>query len=152
MEATEGTPLAQQNMVEGTPVIRTTPPIKTESLVKEIAINRPTPFTGDRTRVRGFIQECLGYLQLNKHVYTSDEAKVAFILSFLTEKEALKWKETYLASIWDDNEGFKYPTLKEFLDIFSIYFRPINQTQTANNRLISLRQGKRTVEEYLAEF
>ena len=35
---------------------------------------------------------------------------------------------------------------------FSVYFRPINQTQTANNQLISLRQGKRTVEEYLAEF
>ena len=61
MEVTEGTPLTQ-NMVEETPVIRTTPSIKTESLVKEITINKPTPFTGDRTRVRGFIQECLGYL------------------------------------------------------------------------------------------
>ena len=67
-------------------------------------------------------------------------------------KEALKWKETYLASLWDDNEGFKYPTFKEFLEIFSFYFRPIDQTQPANNRLISLRQGKRTVEEYLANF
>ena len=38
MEATEGTPLTQ-NMVEENPVIRTTPPIKTESLVKEITIN-----------------------------------------------------------------------------------------------------------------
>ena len=46
MEVTEGTPLTQ-NMVEETPVIRTTPPIKTESLVKEITINKSTPFTGD---------------------------------------------------------------------------------------------------------
>ena len=60
-----------------------TPWIKTESLVKEIMINKPTLFTGNRTRVRGFLQECLGYLQLNRHVYTSDEAKIAFILSFL---------------------------------------------------------------------
>ena len=28
-----------------------TPQIKTESLVKEITINKPTPFTGDQTRV-----------------------------------------------------------------------------------------------------
>ena len=48
MEVTEGTPLTQ-NMVEETPVIRTTPPIKTESLVKEITINKPPPFTGDQT-------------------------------------------------------------------------------------------------------
>ena len=128
-----------------------TPQIKTESLVKEITINKPTPFTGDRTRVWGFIQVCLGYLQLNRHVYTSDEAKIAFILFFLTDKEALKWKKTYLASLWEDNKGFKYLHSKNSLK-FSVYFRPINQTQTANNWLISLRQGKQTVEEYLAEF
>ena len=86
-----------ETITEGTPQIQTiveetTPPIKTESLVKEKTINKPTPFTGDRTRVRGFVQECLGCLQLNKHIYTSDEAKIAFILSFLTEKEALKWR------------------------------------------------------------
>ena len=75
----------------------------------------------------------------------------SFFPSSLTRKPS-KWKETYLASLWDDNEGFKYPTFKEFLKIFSVYFRPINQTQTANNRLILLRQGKRTIEEYLAEF
>ena len=57
-----------------------------------------------------------------------------------------------LATIWDDHEGFKYPTFKDFLKIFTLYFKPINQLQTANNQLISLRQGKRTVEEYLAEF
>jgi len=143
--ASETTPVTE-------PMTEETPQIKTESLTKEITINKPSAFTGDRTRVRGFVQECLGYLQLNKHIYTSDEAKVAFILSFLTDKEALKWKETYLATLWDDNAGFKYPTFKEFLEVFTLYFKPINQTQTANNQLISLKQGKRSVEEYLAEF
>lgn len=143
-------------IMETTPTIETmteeTSPIQMKFPTKEITINKPTPFTGDWTKVWGFVQECLGYLQLNKHVYTADEAKVAFILSFLTDKEALKWKETYLATIWDDDEGFKYPTFKEFLELFTLYFKPINQTQTANNQLISLKQGKRTVEEYLAEF
>ena len=124
---------------EPPPIIETmtedTSQIKTEPLTKEIIINKPTSFTGDWTRVWGFVQECLGYLQLNKHIYTSDEAKVAFVLSFLTDKEALKWKETYLATIWDDHEGFKYPTFKDFLEIFTLYFKPINQTQTANNQL-----------------
>ena len=112
------------------PIIETmtedTSQIKTEPLTKEIIINKPTSFTDDRTRVQGFVQECLGYLQLNKHIYTSDEAKVAFVLYFLTDKEALKWKETYLATIWDNHKGFKYPTFKDFLKIFTLL-------QTANN-------------------
>jgi Ty3 transposon capsid-like protein/Zinc knuckle len=119
---------------------------------KEIAINKPTPFTGDRTKIRGFIQECQGYLQLNKKIYTTDDSKIAFLLSFLTDKEALKWKETYLASITTDEWEFDYPTFKEFLNVFSGYFKPINQAQTANNRLATLKQGKRTVEEFVAEF
>ena len=105
---------------EPPPIIETmtedTSQIKTEPLTKEIIINKLTSLTGDRTQVQGFVQVCLDYLQLNKHIYTSDEAKVTFVLSFLTDKEALKWKETYLATIWDNHEGFKYPTFKDFLE------------------------------------
>ena len=89
-------------------------------------------------------------LALNKHVYKNDEAKIAFILSFLTDKEALKWKETYLASLFKD-EAFVYPSFKEFLKIFLDY-KPINQMRTANNQLLNLKQGKKTVEEYVVEF
>ena len=55
METTTGE-ISQTANSEGTPQI------KTESLVKEITINKPTPFTGNQTRVQGFIQECLSYL------------------------------------------------------------------------------------------
>ena len=55
METTTGEISQTANsMTEGTPQI------KTESLVKEITINKLTPFTGDQTRLQGFIQECLG--------------------------------------------------------------------------------------------
>ena len=132
---------------------------------KEISINKPTAFTGDRRRIRGFIQECRGYLQLNKHIYDSDEAKIAFVLSFLTDKEALKWKEAYLASLYkpkikkneagqdEEEEGeFVYPTFNGFINTFQGYFQPINQARTANHQLATIKQGKRTVEEFIAEF
>ena len=118
---------------------------------KEIGINKPTAFTGDRLKVRAFTQECLGYLQLNKHIYKDDESKIAFVLSFCTEKEAQKWKETYLGNIYKD-EQFEYPTFKKFLETFMEYFKPINQMRTANTQLLTLKQGKKTVEEYVAEF
>jgi Ty3 transposon capsid-like protein/Zinc knuckle len=119
---------------------------------REIPINKPTPFTGDRTKIRGFLQQCLGYLQLNRPIYMTDEAKIAFVLSFLTDGEALKWRETYLLGLMDDKGEFQYPKFKEFLDIFTMYFKPINQIQTANNQLATLKQGKRNVEDYVAEF
>jgi hypothetical protein len=61
-----------------------------KTMPKEISINKPTVFTGDRRKICGFIQECRGYLQLNKRIYDTDEAKIAFVLSFLTDKEVLK--------------------------------------------------------------
>jgi hypothetical protein len=102
-----------------------------KTMTKEISINKPTAFTGDRRNICGFVQECRGYLQLNKHIYDTDEAKIAFVLSFLTDKEALKWKEAYLASLYktkttknaegqdEEVEGeFEYPTFKGFINAF----------------------------------
>ena len=97
------------------------PPVRSSSVFGLFSVLWIRPLN-TRTRVWGFIQECLGYLQLNRHVYTSDETKIAFVLSFLTDKEALKWKETYLASLWDDNKGFKYPTFCYDLLHFSLHF------------------------------
>jgi hypothetical protein len=136
-----------------------------KTILKEISIIKPSAFTGDRRKIRGFIQECRGYLQLNKHIYDTDEAKIAFVLSFLTDKEALKWKEAYLASLYkpktktnavgqeEEDEGeFEYPTFLGFINAFQGYFQPINQARTANHQLATIKQGKRTVEEFIADF
>lgn len=138
--------------IDTEPSTTPTPTTTMNEQYKEITINRPTPFTGDRSRIRGFLQQCQGYLQLNRRVYTTNEAKIAFILSFLTDGEALKWRETYLSGLVQDDGSFKYPEYHIFLDLFTNYFKPINQTQTANNQLANLKQGKRTVEDYVAEF
>src|ERR1700734_63338 len=119
---------------------------------REVPINRPKPITGDRTRVRTFQQQCQGYLQLNPGIFTTDDAKVAFVLSYLTDKEALKWKETYLSTITDEEGYFIYPSYKEFMKIFANYFKPLNETEEANNKMITMKQGRRTVEEYVADF
>ena len=60
---TEGTPQIQ-TIIEETPLIRTELPIKTESLVKEITINKPTLFTGDRTRVHQENNTLVGQLEM----------------------------------------------------------------------------------------
>ena len=69
---------------------------------KEYGFNRPTPFMGDRTLIKNFVQECDVYLNINHEVYDNEPAKVAFALSFLTAGEAQKWKEQFIRSITKD--------------------------------------------------
>ena len=137
----ESTDMEMATMVEG----------RNESN-KEIGINKPTAFDGSRKKVETFIQECRLYLQVNKKIYATDEAKVAFFLSFMTEKEALKWKQTFLRSITNDDGEMNFPTIKDFVGLLNSYFKPTNQTQDAAHQLALLKQGKKTAEEIVTEF
>ena len=123
-----------------------------KELPKEIGINKPTPFDGDRKKVHAFLQECKVYLAVNRRVYATDEAKVAFVLSFMTEKEALKWKETYISSITNSAGEIVFPTIKQFWDLVEEYFKPADRIQDANDKLSILKQGNRPVEEMITEF
>lgn len=119
---------------------------------KEIGINKPTPFDGDRKKVETFIQECRIYLHINKKIYSTDEAKVAFFLSFMSEKEALRWKQTFLRSITSSEGEMKFPTLKEFVMLLNDYFKPANQIQDAAHQMALLRQGNKSAEEIITQF
>ena len=119
---------------------------------KEIGINKPTVFDGSWKKVETFIQECRLYLQVDKKIYATDEAKVAFFLSFMTENEVLKWKQTFLRSITNDDGEMNFPTIKDFVGLLNSYFEPTNQTQDAAHQLALLKQGKKMAEEIVMEF
>jgi hypothetical protein len=55
---------------------------------KEFGINKPMPFTGNRTKIRRFLQDCLGYLDMNQGIYNTDRLKIGFILSYMNDGEA----------------------------------------------------------------
>jgi hypothetical protein len=55
---------------------------------KEYGMNKPTPFTGNQTKIRGFFQDCLGYLDMNQSIYNTDRLKIGFILSYMNDGEA----------------------------------------------------------------
>ena len=131
---------------------KTTPPIQNNSSAKEKMINKPTPFTGNRKRIETFLQECQIYLQINRRIYETDEDKIAFILSYMNEQEALRWKQTYLRSIVNEEGNMEFPTIGEFVQLLGFYFKPANQVKDAIHQLNLLRQGKKTAEETVTEF
>ena len=129
-----------------------TPNTPNNSNAKEKMINKPTSFTGDRKRIETFLQECQIYLQINRRVYETDEDKIAFILSHMNEKEALRWKQTYIRSLVKKEGEIVFPTIREFVKLLAHYFKPANQVKDATHQLNLLRQGKRTAEEIITEF
>ena len=59
-------------------------------------LKKLTPFHGDRKLVKKFIQECDLYIIGNSKDFPTDESKVIFILSYMDDGEAKKWKQYYI--------------------------------------------------------
>jgi hypothetical protein len=116
-------------------------------------MNKPTPFAGDRTKIRQFLQDCLGYLDMNQGIYNSDQLKIGFILSYMNDGKATNWKEYYLDTLEDLNTGMpNFPTLVTFLADVRKAFQAADWEQDTVIRLEMLRQGKKTAEELNTEF
>jgi len=53
----------------------------------------------------------------------------------------------------DPNTGyFVYPAYAPFIVLLQSHFRETNQIQVANNQLATIKQGKKSVEDFIAEF
>jgi Ty3 transposon capsid-like protein len=122
-----------------------------EAMTKEIGIQKPSDFDGDCKKMQSFVLQCKAYLTINGHICKTDTSRIAFILSFLNEKEAETWWENYYLSIMK-NGDLIYPTFKEFVEKFEEGFKPINRSKDAIHKINVLRQGKKTAEEIITEF
>jgi hypothetical protein len=101
------------------PIMTSIPMAQTQVVVDKAGkyrINKPMPFTGDRTKIRWFLQDCLGYLDINQSIYNTDQLEIGFILSYMNDGEAANWKEYYLDTLKYQNTGMpNFPTLVTFL-------------------------------------
>ena len=92
------------------------PASQSSTHTKECSLNKPTPCSGDQTKVKAFLQECLIYIDMNKEVYMTDKLKIGFVLSYMNEKEAKDWWEFYPEDLKDPATGeLVYPTFSTFL-------------------------------------
>ena len=129
------------------------PAPQTGASMKKYGLNKPTPFSGDQTKVKAFLQECLIYIDINEDIYTTDKLKIGFILSYMNEKEARDWRELYLENLEDPVTGrLVYSTFGAFLTEVCKAFRSADRVQDAMCKLENLRQGKKTAEQVVTEF
>src|SRR5271155_2349915 len=118
---------------------------------KELRINPPTHFTGNRDDLDNFIQDCTLYLTLNRAVYETDERKIIFMLSYMTEGTARAWKEAFVRDIINSPIN-DFGSLKQFTVNLKRAFEASDSEGDARAKLRQLNQGKDSVDDYVAQF
>jgi hypothetical protein len=131
------------------PPIPPVPPPATA--MREIRLNVLPQFDGNRKKYTNFIQAVLLYIGINQHIFTTDEQKVGFTLSYMTEKEASLWRDSWIRQ----NQvagAIVYPTWTTFLTDMNAAFKPIDDISEAMHLMQQLRQGAKTAEELNTEW
>jgi len=114
----------------------------------EIQLNPPTVFNGDWLKFKHFHQAVLLYLSINNHIFHTDEQKIAFVLSYLAEKEATQWREAWVRRNTDaTTNNITYPTWGVFITELVNDFNPIDEVGDVMHALQTLRQGSKSAED-----
>ena len=101
----------------------------TSNGAKEIALNKPNSFNGDRDKFKEFLQSVELYMDVNHEVYQNNLIKIAFVLLFMNSGPAATWKYQFI------DEKLKQPppanlnnklrqyanSRKELTDTFSMF-------------------------------
>src|ERR1700678_4268268 len=119
--------------------------------MKELRINPPTNFTGNQDDLENFIQDCTLYMTLNRVIYDTDEKKIIFMLSYMTEGTACAWKKVFVRLIIN-SQGSNFGTLRQFIVNLKKAFKASDAEGDARAKLRQLKQGKDLVDDYVAQF
>jgi Domain of unknown function (DUF4939) len=72
--------------------------------IKELNLNKPEAFSGNRDDFKKFLQNVEVYMDINHETYNNDLRKITFELSFMTTGSAGTWKTQFI------EEAYAKPT------------------------------------------
>ncbi|ROJ30503.1 Retrotransposon-like protein 1 [Anabarilius grahami] len=107
---------------------------------------KPAPYSGSAEDCSGFLLQCELVLEMQPHIYSTDTAKIAFIISQLQGK-ALQWAD----SLWTQKGSIvkSYPAfVSHFREVFG---KPLADS-SIGEKLYNLKQGNRNVNDYALQF
>ena len=114
-------------------------------------LKTPTPFTGKRDDLRKFLQEVKIYLLANKHIYSTDQDKILFVLSYMSEGDAASWKEEFYESK-EALPTFDLGKYDDFMKEVTKAFSPFNASKDAIYEMKELKLGNSSIEEHVSKF
>jgi Ty3 transposon capsid-like protein len=124
---------------------------------KELNLNKPEAFDGNRNNFKDFLQTVEVYMDVNHETYNSDLRKIAFVLSFMTAGAASTWKAQFIDEAYNRptpaNPNNKLGTYVQFRKDLTEAFSMFNSVGDALDELRSLRKKKtESIDEHIAKF
>ena len=107
----------------------------TPAIAKKTKLNPPKIFTGKRTDLQRFLQDTFIFLTINKEHYNTNDKKIAFVMSFMTEGDAALWKQEFISRVIRDsitaNKEITFGTYKSFIESLEKLFLPYDTPSDA---------------------
>ena len=126
------------------------------TITKKTELNPPKIFTGKRTDLQRFLQDTFVFLTINKEHYNTNDKKIAFVMSFMTEGDAALWKQEFISRVIRDSvtagNEITFGTYKSFIESLEKSFLPYDAPSDALYAMKHLRLGEGSMEEHLAKF
>jgi Ty3 transposon capsid-like protein len=124
---------------------------------KELNLNKPETFNGNRNNFKDFLQTVEVYMDVNHETYNSDLRKIAFVLSFMTAGAASTWKAQFIDEAYarpiPANPNNRLGTYTQFRKDLTEAFSMFDSVGDALDELRSLRKKKtESIDEHIAKF
>lgn len=132
--------------------------------VKEIKLNPPQEFNGDRTKTKEFVNSVRLHMVINPKIFSTDQLKKAYTLSFMKGGTAGPWAQAEINRLIAnvntlDTTISVGPTTTPSLETFEVFlirlekeFSDSVSKLSAQMKLQTLRQGGKPVDDYISEF
>ncbi|KAK3560575.1 hypothetical protein QTP86_010914 [Hemibagrus guttatus] len=104
------------------------------------------PYSGSVEDCNGFLLQCSLVLEMQPHLYPTEQSKVAFVITHL-RGQALLWAE----SLWSQDSPVTQ-SYAGFIEHFKEVFGKPSWDSLVGEKLCKLRQGKLMVTEYAIQF
>jgi Ty3 transposon capsid-like protein len=124
---------------------------------KELNLNKPEAFDGNRDGFKKFLQNVEIYMDVNHEMYNNDLRKIAFVLSFMATGSVATWRTQFIEEAYarstspnpNDRLGTYTQFRKDLMEAFSMF----NSVGDALDGLRSLRKKKnKSIDEHIAKF
>jgi Ty3 transposon capsid-like protein len=139
------------------PVVQTLTMAQPVNRSKELNLNKPEPFDGNRDNFKKFLQNVEVYMDVNHEMYNNNLRKIAFILSFMATGSAATWKAQFIKEAYarptpaNPNNWLETYTQfrKDLMEAFSMF----DSVGDALDELRSLRKTKNnSIDKHIAKF
>ena len=122
------------------------PPIRQ----KEPKIVAPLHFTGKHDETESFINLCTLYMNSLKSEFPDDDAKIYWILSYMTVSVAKTWRDYVVSLMYRNQHSFS--SSDELLQEIDWKFKDMDKRTTQSVRICTMQQGDKPTDEHIQDF